>query len=53
MSAVGVCWLLVAALELACYVADQLGGADASGHRMIFMLALVPAYLDQINERGR
>nr|DAI67873.1 MAG TPA: hypothetical protein [Caudoviricetes sp.] len=53
MSAAGVCWLLVAALELACYVADQLGGAGATEHRLFFMLALVLAYLDQINERGR
>lgn len=53
MSAAGVCWFLVAALEFACYVADQLGGADASGHRLFFMLALVLTYLDQINERGR
>lgn len=53
MSAAGVCWFLVAALEFACYVADQLGGADASGHRMFFMLALVLVYLDMIYERGR
>lgn len=53
MSAAGFCWLLVAALELACSVADQLGGADASGHRVFFMLALVLAYLDMIYERGR
>ena len=53
MSAAGVCWFLVAALELARYVADQLGGVDASGHRMFFMLALVLAYLDMIYERGR
>lgn len=53
MSAAGVCWLLVAALEFACYVHDQLGGADASGHRMFFMLALVLAYLDMIYDRGR
>ena len=53
MSAAGFCWLLVAALELACYVTDQLGGADASWHRVFFMLALVLTYLDQINERGR
>lgn len=53
MSAAGVCWFLVAALEFACYVADQLGGADASWHRLFFMLALALVYLDQINERGR
>lgn len=53
MSVSGFCWLLVAALELACYVADQLGGADASGHRVFFMLALVLVYLDMIYERGR
>lgn len=53
MSAAGVCWFLVAALEFACYVADQPGGADASGHRLFFMLALVLFYLDMIYERGR
>lgn len=53
MSAAGFCWFLVAALELACYVADQLGGVDATKHRLFFMLALVLAYLDMIYERGR
>lgn len=53
MSAAGFCWFLVAALELARCVADQLGGADASGHRTFLMLALVLAYLGMIYERGR
>lgn len=53
MSAAGVCWLLTATLELACSVADQLGGADASWHRLFFMLALALVYLDMIYERRR
>lgn len=53
MSVSGFCWLLVAALELACSVADQLVGADESWHRVFFMLALVLVYLDMIYERGR
>lgn len=53
MSAAGVCWLLVAALELAHYASDRLGGADASEHGLFFMLALVLVYLDMIYERGR
>lgn len=44
---------VAAALELACYVADQLGGADATKHRLFFMLALLLAYLDMIYEKGR
>ena len=44
---------LRAALELVSYVAGYASGADASKHRLFFMLALVLTYLDQINERGR
>lgn len=53
MSAAGVCWLCVAVLELVSYVAGYASGADASKHRLFFMLALVLVYLDMIYGRGR